>query len=77
MDIVSICSCLHKHMLCSRSIDCCRLGVYQFLTGFAKTRHYDAFLKIPDFCIGELHMSKALFCSNINAVLQRVFELQG
>ena len=49
VDIVSICLCLHKRMLCSQSIDCCRLGVYQFLTGFAKTRHYDAFLEIQIF----------------------------
>ena len=31
----------------------------------------------PDFCINEFHIPKALFCSNINAVLQILFELQG
>ena len=30
----------------------------------------------PDFCYSEFHIPKALFCSNINAVLQIVFELQ-
>ena len=32
---------------------------------------------IPDFCINEFHVPKALFCSNINAVLLIVYELQG
>ena len=30
----------------------------------------------PDFCISEFYIPKALFCSNINAVLQILFELQ-
>ena len=29
----------------------------------------------PDYCISEIHILKALFCSNINTVLQIVFEL--
>ena len=31
----------------------------------------------PDFYFSEFHVPKALFCSNINAVLQIDFELQG
>ena len=31
----------------------------------------------PDFCISEFYIPKALFCSNTNAVLQILFELQG
>ena len=31
----------------------------------------------PDFCITEFYIPKALFCSNTNAVLQILFELQG
>ena len=31
----------------------------------------------PDFCMNEFHKPKALFCSNINAILQILFELQG
>ena len=31
----------------------------------------------PDFHINEFHISKALFYSNMNAVLQLVFELPG
>ena len=37
---------------------------------FATTQHNDAVLEI---CIREFHMPKALFCGNINAVLQIVF----
>ena len=31
----------------------------------------------PDFCINEFHIPKDLFCSNINAELQILFNLQG
>ena len=31
----------------------------------------------PDFCISEFHIYIALFCTNINAVLQILLELQG
>ena len=51
--------------------------MYIYVTRFAKTRHNDAFLEIQIFCMNEFHKLKALFCSNINAVLQVVFELQG
>ena len=51
------------------------------VTRFAKTqhtaRHNGTFLGNPDFCITEFCIPKALFCSNINAVLQIHFELQG
>ena len=30
----------------------------------------------PDFCINEFHIPKALFCININAVLQILFKLR-
>ena len=42
------------------------------MTQFAKTWHYDAFLGI-----GEFYIPKALFCTNINGVLQILFKLQG
>ena len=48
-----------------------------YVTRFAKTRHNDDFFGNPDFCISEFFISKALFCSNNNAVLQVLFELQG
>ena len=48
-------------------------GIY-VMTRSMKTRHNDAFWN-PDFCISEFHIPKALFCSNINAVLRIVFEL--
>ena len=35
------------------------------------------FLGNSDFYISKFHMPKALFCSNINAVLQKAYELQG
>ena len=39
-----------------------------------KNQHNDAFLE-TDFCISKLHIP--LFCSDINAPVQMVFELQA
>ena len=48
------------------------------VTQFAKSRHNDTFLEIHILASSiSLHVLKALFCSNINAVLQIVFNLQG
>ena len=50
--------------------------VRTYVTHFAKTQHNDAFLK-SSFCTSAFCNPKALFCSNVNAVLQIIFELQG
>ena len=48
------------------------------VTWFAKTQHNDAFLEIQIFAsVSSSYIPKALFCSNTNAVLQILFELQG
>ena len=45
---------------------------------FAKTQHNDAFLEIHIFAsVSFIYLTKALFCSNTNTVLQILFELQG
>ena len=62
-------SCLHQQFVFKIT--------YLIVTRFAKTRHNDAFLEIQNFCISEFYIPKALFCSNSNAVLQILFELQG
>ena len=52
------------------------MKIWSHVTWFAKTRHNDALSDIQDFCISEFHVSKAFFCSNINAVLQILFKLR-
>ena len=48
------------------------------VTRFTKTRHNDAFLEIHIFAsVSSIYLTKALFCSNTNTVLQILFELQG
>ena len=51
----------------------CALNFMTYVTQFAKMTHFGN----PDFCINEFHKPNALFCSNINAILQIFFELQG
>ena len=43
------------------------LQKFNIMTHFWKSR----------VCINKFHMPKVMFCSNINVVLQMVFELQG
>ena len=51
-------------------------GIRLYVTQFVKPDIMMHFLN-PDFCISEFYIPKALFYSNINVVLQIVFELQG
>ena len=57
-----VCMCVHVHAL--------------YLIQFVKTRHNDGFFWIWK-SVSEFHVPKALICSNINALLQIVYELQG
>ena len=42
----------------------------RYVTQFAKTQHNDVFLEIQIFAsVSFIYIPKALFCSNINAVL--------
>ena len=61
------------------------IGVYMlwithdssFVTHSVKKANTMTYYENPDFCIIEFHIPEALFCSNINAVLQILFKLQG
>ena len=49
----------------------------KFVTRFAKTQRKMMHFGSSGLCISEFHIPKALFCSNVYAVLQIAFELQG
>ena len=54
------------------------VSVSIYVTRFAKPQYNDAFLEIQIFAsVSSIYIPKALFCSNINAVLQILFELHG
>ena len=68
--------CVMLDLSCALFYDPAMLMVY--MTQFAKTRHNDAFLEFQIFAsVSFMYVPKALLCSNINAVLLIVYELQG